>query len=222
MNWSSIKMVTTVSVCEQNKNDSLTDWHLNPSRWGGENQGENPEDEVKRPTPWGAQHARGHRGWFALMGILTILVLHSGGCGQKVEAEQEKKETADHISQDHCKQDLLHHQPADEGRIRNWGNSELALLLRWRTLWIAWWSWQSTAAWCLLEIATSPRCRQVVSVSKMKFPGCQRRWGSWRRLGRLVHWRWQSSEQNRGLVLWGGSTEERCKLDESMPCTALL
>ena len=72
MNWSSIKMVTTVSVCEQNKNDSLTDWHIKPSRGGGENQGENPEDEVKRPTPWGAQHARGHRGWFALMGILTI------------------------------------------------------------------------------------------------------------------------------------------------------
>ena len=67
-------------------------------------------------------------------GILTILVLHSGGCGQKVEAEQEKKETADHISQDHCKQDLLHHQPADEGRIRNCGNFEFSLFLRWRTL----------------------------------------------------------------------------------------
>ena len=27
---------------------------------------------------------------------------NSGGCGQKVETEQEKEETADHLPQDHC------------------------------------------------------------------------------------------------------------------------
>ena len=58
----------------------------------------------------------------------------SGGCGQKVETEQEKKETAHHISQDHCKQDLFHHQPTDEGRIKSLGDLRLALLSRWKTL----------------------------------------------------------------------------------------
>lgn len=41
----------------------------------------------------------------------------SGGRGEEVETEQEKEATADHISQDHCKQDLLHHQPPDEGKV---------------------------------------------------------------------------------------------------------
>ena len=52
--------------------------------------------------------------------ISTILVsLSSGGRGEEVEAEQEKEEIANHLSQDHCKQDLFHHQPSDEGRIQN-------------------------------------------------------------------------------------------------------
>ena len=68
-----------------------------------------------------ARHKKGH---------LDYLGDNSGGCGQKVETEQEKKEAADHISQDHCKQDLFHDQPADEGRIQNWGNFQLALLLQ--------------------------------------------------------------------------------------------
>ena len=52
--------------------------------------------------------------------ISTILVSLSGGRGEEVEAEQEKEEIANHLSQDHCKQDLFHHQPSDEGRIQNW------------------------------------------------------------------------------------------------------
>ena len=40
-----------------------------------------------------------------------------GGCGEEVETEQEKEEAANHISQDHCKQDLLHNQPPDEGEV---------------------------------------------------------------------------------------------------------
>ena len=47
----------------------------------------------------------------------------------------------------------------------------------------------------------------------MKIPGCQWCWGSWCGLGWLVHRRWQSPEQNWGLVLWGGSAEKRCKLN---------
>ena len=44
----------------------------------------------------------------------------SGGRGEEVETEQEAEEIANHLSQDHCKQDLFHHQPSDEGRIQNW------------------------------------------------------------------------------------------------------
>ena len=40
-----------------------------------------------------------------------------GGRGEEVETEQEKEEAANHISQDHCKQDLLHNQPPDEGKV---------------------------------------------------------------------------------------------------------
>ena len=47
----------------------------------------------------------------------------------------------------------------------------------------------------------------------MKIPGCQWCWGSWCGLGWLVHRRWQSPEQNWGLVLWGGGAEKRCKLN---------
>ena len=47
----------------------------------------------------------------------------------------------------------------------------------------------------------------------MKLSGCQWCWGSWCGLGWLGHWRWQSPEQNWGLVLWGGGAEKRCKLN---------
>ena len=45
-----------------------------------------------------------------------------GRRGKAFEVEQAKEETADHLPQDHRQQDLLHHQPADEGDTAGDGN----------------------------------------------------------------------------------------------------
>ena len=112
--------------------------------------------------------------------ISTILVSLSGGRGEEVEAEQEKEEIANHLSQDHCKQDLFHHQPSDEGRIQNWRKLSVG-------------SFFLSSGGKPFESSGDPgkarkhdACWRLsfhpgsISVERdeMKIPGCQRRWGS--------------------------------------------
>ena len=56
---------------------------------------------------------------FFLQNCKKMIFNGQGRRGKAFEVEQEKEETADHLPQDHRQQDLLHHQPADEGK-RAW------------------------------------------------------------------------------------------------------
>ena len=110
--------VVTKNDSPNDKSYSLTDWHLKSACWRGPDKSENAKDEIQRPISGGAQHAWCNRGKF-FSRIAKILFNGQGRRGKAFEVEQEKEETADHLPQDHRQQDLLHHQPADEGN-RAW------------------------------------------------------------------------------------------------------
>ena len=59
---------------------------------------------------------------FFLQNCKKMIFNGQGRRGKAFEVEQEKEETADHLPQDHRQQDLLHHQPADEGNRARDGN----------------------------------------------------------------------------------------------------
>ena len=151
--------VVTKNDSPNDKSYSLTDWHLKSACWRRPDKSENAKDEIQRPISGGAQHAWCNRGKF-FSRIAKILFNGQGRRGKAFEVEQEKEKTADHLPQDHRQQDLLHHQPADEGD-RAWDGNIWNSHLRWTTRWTGWWWWPSMAAWCWRAIATSSRCNNL-------------------------------------------------------------
>ena len=155
--------VVTKNYSPNDKSYSLTDWHLKSACWRRPDKSENAKDEIQRPISGGAQHAWCNRGKF-FSRIAKMIFNGQGRRGKAFEVEQEKEKTADHLPQDHRQQDLLHHQPADEGN-RAWVFIQDGNLwnshLRWTTRWTGWWWWPSMAAWCWRATATSSRCNNL-------------------------------------------------------------
>ena len=134
----------------KSKCDLLTDWHFEPACWWGEDQSENTEDEVKRPTPWGAQHARGNRGCFAQKIFKKCRILHLDYLGVTNQVDVVKRLK---LNKRRKRLPIIYHkitanktystinlQMRVEFKIDEKFSWQFFSFFRWKTLWIVWWS----------------------------------------------------------------------------------